>query len=72
MAFQGVDRLPATSTINDILRRAGLIDPVARFALGLKSCSNQRYDEVKGSLIKIFESYGLPDRINTDNGPPMG
>jgi hypothetical protein len=28
MAFQGVDRLPATSTINDILRRAGLIDPV--------------------------------------------
>lgn len=112
----GLNELPATSTITDILRRANLIDPLetekretwkrfeheepnrlwqmdfkgdfamesgrcfpltilddhSRFAVGLKACSNQRGEGVKSHLIKIFEHYGMPERINTDNGPPWG
>lgn len=113
---KGVERLPAISTITDILRRANLIgalgketkknwkrfeheqpnrlwqmdfkgdfamesgrcfpltvlDDHSRFALGLKSCSNQRNEAVKNNLIKIFELYGMPECINTDNGSPWG
>ncbi len=113
---QGVNGLPATSTITDVLRRANLIDPLetekretwkrfeheqpnqlwqmdfkgdfamesgrcfpltvlddhSRFAIGLKACGNQRGEGVRNHLINIFERYGMPERINTDNGPPWG
>lgn len=111
-----IKKLPAASTITDILRRASLIgspgketkenwkrfehekpnrlwqmdfkgdfametgrcfpltvlDDHSRFALGIKACNNQRNEEVKNNLIEIFECYGMPEQINTDNGSPWG
>jgi transposase InsO family protein len=106
-------KLPATSTITDILNRHGLIekkdlpakafkrfehpspndlwqidfkghfqmhkgrchpltvlDDHSRFSLGLRACSNQSKDVVQAHFKEIFQEYGLPYRINFDNGTP--
>jgi transposase InsO family protein len=106
----------ATSTVNWVLRRQGLISPEAsraatawqrfehdtpnalwqidfkghfplaegrchpltvlddhsRFNIVLHALDNERRDSVQAVLIEAFERYGLPERINADNGPPWG
>ncbi len=49
-----------------------ILDDHSRFSIGLRACSNERGDTVKQHFIDIFEEYGLPWRINFDNGAPWG
>ena len=48
------------------------VDDHSRFNLILQACSNQRRSTVQAQLERAFAMYGLPERINTDNGPPWG
>lgn len=47
-----------------------IIDDHSRFSIGLRACDNERGETVKKHFIEIFEEYGLPYRINFDNGTP--
>lgn len=49
-----------------------VLDDHSRFNLGIRACAEQRYRTVQAELIDIFKRYGLPVRINTDNGAPWG
>lgn len=49
-----------------------ILDDHSRFSLGLRACSNERGDTVKKHFINVFEEFGLPWRINFDNGSPWG
>lgn len=49
-----------------------VLDDHSRFNLGLRACAEQRGSTVQAHLIDIFRGYGLPVRINTDNGAPWG
>lgn len=49
-----------------------VLDDHSRFNLGLRACPEQRYRTVQEQLTGIFQRYGLPVRMNTDNGAPWG
>ena len=49
-----------------------LLDDHSRFSIGLKASPNEQGKTIKPFLIEIFKRYGLPDRINVDNGNPWG
>jgi len=49
-----------------------VLDDYSRYAVGLRSCGNEKRETVQESLTQIFLHYGLPDRILTDNGRPWG
>jgi transposase InsO family protein len=49
-----------------------VLDDHSRFCLGLAACADEQGATVKQQLIPIFERYGLPERILTDNGGPWG
>jgi len=49
-----------------------VLDDHSRFNLGIRACAEQRHRTVQVQLIEIFKRYGLPIRINTDNGAPWG
>jgi len=49
-----------------------LIDDHSRFSLAIQACANERRQTVQERLIEVFRRYGLPERINTDNGAPWG
>jgi transposase InsO family protein len=49
-----------------------LLDDHSRFNLLLHACQNVRTDSVQPQLERAFEQYGLPVRINADNGAPWG
>ncbi len=49
-----------------------VLDDHSRFSLGLQSCGDERGETVRQRLVPIFQRYGLPRRILTDNGPPWG
>jgi transposase InsO family protein len=49
-----------------------VLDDHSRFALVLQALDNERHASVKEQLVRTFERYGLPECINTDNGPPWG
>lgn len=49
-----------------------LIDDHSRFNLLLQAQHSADTASVKAPLIQVFQRYGLPLRINTDNGPPWG
>lgn len=113
----GHQRVPAASTITEILRRRGLIDATesvkhapwrrfehaqpndlwqmdykghvpmrdgrrchpltmlddhSRYALELGACLNEQHLTVRDRLALVFQRYGLPQRILSDNGPPWG
>jgi transposase InsO family protein len=48
------------------------LDDHSRFNLVLQSLGGQGVDRVRPQLQAAFERYGLPERINTDNGSPWG
>jgi transposase InsO family protein len=49
-----------------------VLDDHSRFNVVLKALGNERHDSVQEALQDAFERYGLPERINADNGPPWG
>jgi len=49
-----------------------IIDDHSRYSIGLRACDNEQHDTVKMHLISVFRHYGLPERINMDNGSPWG
>lgn len=49
-----------------------VLDDHSRFALGLIACPNQQQPTVWHQLTQLFQRYGLPRCILTDNGPPWG
>lgn len=49
-----------------------VLDDHSRFNLAIQACDNQRYLTVRERLTGVFQRYGLPVRINTDNGQPWG
>jgi transposase InsO family protein len=48
------------------------IDDHSRYNLVLKALTQETRAGVQSALIEAFERYGLPQRINADNGPPWG
>ena len=49
-----------------------VLDDHSRFSLVLHALDNERREPVQRVLQAAFERYGLPERINADNGPPWG
>jgi transposase InsO family protein len=49
-----------------------VIDDHSRYNVALVACGNERRETVQAVLERVFARYGLPQRINTDNGPPWG
>jgi len=49
-----------------------LLDDHSRFNLALNACSGMSTEHVKSSLHSVFQRYGMPARINADNGSPWG
>lgn len=49
-----------------------LLDDHSRFNLVIQACASQKREVVQESLTQVFRRYGLPIRINTDNGAPWG
>jgi transposase InsO family protein len=49
-----------------------VVDDHSRFNLCLQACNDQRGETVQAQLLPVFASYGLPETILVDNGPPWG
>ncbi|KTC43476.1 transposase, partial [Pseudomonas fluorescens ABAC62] len=49
-----------------------LLDDHSRFNLAIQACENECSATVKEKITEVFQVYGLPARINVDNGPPWG
>ena len=49
-----------------------VLDDHSRFNIVLHALDNERRESVQPVLQGAFERYGLPHRINTDNGAPWG
>jgi len=49
-----------------------VLDDHSRFNVVLQALGDERTSSVQPVLHKTFEQYGLPERINADNGPPWG
>lgn len=49
-----------------------MLDDHSRYAQILKACTNEQTETVKAHLIEAFRRYGLPLRMNMDNGNPWG
>jgi len=49
-----------------------LLDDHSRFNMAIRACARQEGATVREQLIEVFQTYGLPVRINADNGAPWG
>ncbi|MES2384407.1 MAG: IS481 family transposase [Pseudomonadota bacterium] len=49
-----------------------VIDDHSRYNLVLQACGNEQGTTVQAALREAFRRYGLPRRMNTDNGQPWG
>lgn len=49
-----------------------ITDDHSRFNICLQACKNEQYLTVKYALINVFDKYGLPYIMLTDNGGPWG
>lgn len=49
-----------------------LLDDHSRFSLAIRACAREEKELVHNHLVRVFRTYGLPARINADNGPPWG
>jgi transposase InsO family protein len=49
-----------------------VLDDHSRFSICLAACDNERTQTVRAQLTARFQRYGLPERINVDNGSPWG
>jgi putative transposase len=46
-------------------------DGATRYILGIRALTSTELQPVQQSFQRLFEEYGLPRRIRTDNGPPF-
>lgn len=49
-----------------------VLDDHSRYSMLLEACENERTETVQPHLIAMFRRYGLPWRMNMDNGNPWG
>jgi transposase InsO family protein len=49
-----------------------MLDDHSRFALKIAACADERLETVIGVVKSVFQRYGLPERMLTDNGAPWG
>ena len=49
-----------------------VLDDHSRFNMALRACARQEGATVQAQLTEVFRTYGLPVRINADNGAPWG
>jgi transposase InsO family protein len=49
-----------------------ILDDHSRFSISLTACSGETGNQVRTALTNAFHTYGLPQRITCDNGPPWG
>jgi transposase InsO family protein len=49
-----------------------VVDDYSRYALGLFACAEETMEVVQPHLIRLFRTYGLPQRLLCDNGQPWG
>ena len=49
-----------------------VLDDHSRYNIILQALPNERREGVQEALSRAFEQFGLPERINTDNGAPWG
>jgi len=49
-----------------------VLDDHSRFNIVLHALPGEDGISVRAALTRVFERYGLPERINADNGPPWG
>jgi transposase InsO family protein len=47
-----------------------ILDDHSRYSIGLKACRGENTKTVKKHFIEVFEEFGLPFRMNFDNGTP--
>ena len=46
-----------------------VLDDHSRYALCVQACADERSQTVQHHLSRVFQRYGLPERITADNGP---
>lgn len=49
-----------------------LLDDHSRFNLAIEACANEQKGTVQQKLTDVFRRFGLPARLNLDNGAPWG
>lgn len=49
-----------------------VLDDHARFVVGLVACADEQEPTVRAALTAMFQHYGLPWAMLSDNGPPWG
>ncbi len=49
-----------------------VLDDHSRYAVCLSACTDETTATVQDRLVATFRRYGLPERINVDNGSPWG
>ena len=49
-----------------------ILDDHSRYNILLLALANERGEGVQAALVQAFTQYGLPERINIDNGAPWG
>jgi len=49
-----------------------ILDDHSRYSLAVQALPNERESSVKHKLVNVFETYGLPRQMLTDNGSPWG
>ena len=47
-----------------------IIDDHSRFSVAVEACADERGDTVRERLERTFRTYGMPERLLTDNGSP--
>lgn len=49
-----------------------ILDDHSRFSVAIRAFDNERKDTITPAFIDVFEEYGIPWRMNFDNGKPWG
>ena len=49
-----------------------ILDDHSRFVLALEACTNEKRLTTQEKLVEVLRRYGVPERINVDNGQPWG
>jgi transposase InsO family protein len=48
------------------------MDSYSRYVLGVQGMHRPTFEGTKAAFEALFEQYGLPEQIHTDNGEPFG
>ena len=67
-----IDFKSPVHTARGVCHPLTVLDDHSRYNLVLHACSRQRTQDIQPIFTDTFRRYGLPIRINADNGPPWG